>query len=374
LNYFAGNNMRVSRVDGCNFAIFMETKSTERARIEAIADAMLGQVEQPLELDGHHIQLRLNLGLAGSWQVTKQAETLLSAAESALDIARRGGAHNIGWFSSVLARDIARTRLVERHLWQALERNELSIHFQPQISLSDKSVIGAEALLRWSSEALGQVSPAEFIPVAESSGAIHELGKLRSDRGLQDGKDLAVTPERGGQRVAGPARLQRHERDHRRDVLGDTGLPASRLHVELTETSLLTNHEFVVQQIDAMRSSGVKIALDDFGTGHSSFEYLARLPIDKIKIDQSFVRKMLKDTKSQPIIQAVLGLASGLQLETVCEGVETEEQAMLLRLAGCTQAQGYLYGKPMPADEFNAFLRTWQQPEATTGAQPAASH
>jgi diguanylate cyclase (GGDEF)-like protein len=373
LEFFAGNNMRVSRVDGCNFAIFMETKSTERARIEAIADAMLGQVEQPLELDGHHIQLRLNLGLAGSWQVTKQAETLLSAAESALDIARRGGAHNIGWFSSVLARDIARTRLVERHLWQALERNELSVHFQPQISLSDKSVIGAEALLRWTSEALGQVSPAEFIPVAESSGAIHELGRFV----LTEACRMARTWPSHLSVAVNVSAVQLDFSDMHEiieETLRDTGLQASRLHVELTETSLLTNHEFVVQQIDAMRSSGVKIALDDFGTGHSSFQYLARLPIDKIKIDQSFVRKMLKDTKSQPIIQAVLGLASGLQLETVCEGVETEEQAMLLRLAGCTQAQGYLYGKPMPADEFNAFLRTWQQPESTTGAHPAASH
>lgn len=155
-------------------------------------------------------------------------------------------------------------------------------------------------------------------------------------------------------------------------VLGETGLQANRLHVELTETSLLTNHEFVVSQINALRSAGVKIALDDFGTGHSSFEYLAKLPIDKIKIDQSFVRKMLKDTKSQPIIQAVLGLANGLKLETVCEGVETEEQAMLLRLAGCTHAQGYLYDKPMPAAEFNTLLRNWQQP-GVARAEPASA-
>jgi diguanylate cyclase (GGDEF)-like protein len=371
LAYFAGNNMRVSRLDGCNFAIFMETKSADRSRIEAIADAMLGQVEQPLELDGHKIQLRLNLGLAGSWQVTKQAETLLSAAESALDIVRRGGAHNIGWFSSVLARDIARTRLVERHLWQALDRNELSIHFQPLISLSDKSVVGAEALLRWSSEALGNVSPAEFIPVAESSGAIHELGKFvlaeacKAARSWPSNLSVAVN--------VSPVQLDFSDMNKIiNQVLGEAGLEANRLHVELTESSLLTNHEFVVHQIEALRSAGVKIALDDFGTGHSSFEYLARLPIDKIKIDQSFVRKMLKDTKSQPIIQAVLGLANGLKLETVCEGVESEEQAMLLRLAGCTQAQGYLYGKPMPAAEFTAFLRTWQQPEAAP-AEPMSA-
>ena len=325
---------------------------------------MLGQVEQPLTIDGHQIQPRSNIGMVGSWQVARQAEALLSAAEAALDIARRTSSRDITWFNLVLARDIERSRLIERHLWQSLERDELSVVFQPLVSLATRRVVGAEALARWTSEALGEVSPAEFISVAETSGAIHEIGRfvLRqaciAARGWPDHISVAVN--------VSPVQLDFSDMSKVvREVLVETGLPANRLHIELTESSLMTNHEFVSHQIQALRQSGIKVALDDFGTGHSSFEYMANLPIDKIKIDQSFVRKMLKDTKSQPIIQAVLGLANGLKLQTVCEGVETDEQALLLRLAGCTEGQGYLFGKPMPRQAFTAYLRDNAQSAAS---------
>ncbi len=351
LAYFAGDRDKVGRLDGSTFAVILETKTSDRDRAQAIADAMLGQVEQPLSIDGHQIQPRSNIGMAGSWQVARQAEALVSAAEAALDIAKRTNSHDITWFNLVLARDIERSRRIERHLWQALERNELSIQFQPLVNLATRRVVGAEALLRWTSEALGDVSPAEFISVAETSGAIHQIGRFVLKRACLAARrwpdDIAVAVN------VSPVQLDFSDMSVVvRQVLAETGLPASRLHIELTETSLMTNHEFVVHQIQALRELGVKIALDDFGTGHSSFEYLANLPIDKIKIDQSFVRKMLKDTKSQPIIQAVLALANGLKLNTVCEGVETDEQALLLRLAGCTEGQGYLFGKPMRPEQF----------------------
>ena len=352
---FAGHRDRVARLDGSTFALVIDTKSRDRAQVQSIVDAMLGQVEQPLKLDGHSIQIRLNIGLVASSQVARNGETLMSAAESALDIAKPQSSSNITWFSSALARDIARSRLIERHLWHAIERDELSVRFQPLVMLADRQVIGAEALVRWKNDALGDISPAEFIPVAESSGAIHDIGQFvlrESCRAALDWPDhvsvaVNVSPVQLDFSDMGKTVMK---------ALSDTGLKPSRLHLELTETSLMTNHEFVIEQILALRLLGVKIALDDFGTGHSSFEYLARLPIDKIKIDQSFVRKMLKDNKSQPIIQAVLGLANGLNLDTVCEGIETDEHAMLLRLAGCNQGQGYLFGKPMTRAEFGLYL------------------
>jgi diguanylate cyclase (GGDEF)-like protein len=351
LAYFAGDRDKVARLDGSTFALILETKTSDRDRAQAIADAMLGQVEQPLSIDGHQIQPRSNIGMVGSWQVARQADALISAAEAALDIAKRTNSHDITWFNLVLARDIERSRRIERHLWHALERNELSVQFQPLVNLATRRVVCAEALLRWKSEALGDVSPTEFISVAETSGAIHEIGQFVLERACLAARswpdDIAVAVN------VSPVQLDFSDMSVVvRQALAETGLPAGRLHIELTETSLMTNHEFVVHQIQALRKLGVKIALDDFGTGHSSFEYLANLPIDKIKIDQSFVRKMLRDTKSQPIIQAVLGLANGLKLNTVCEGVETDDQVLLLRLAGCTEGQGYLFGKPMRPEEF----------------------
>ncbi len=355
LAYFAGHKDWVARLDGSTFGVLLKTKVADRDRAQALVDAMLGQVEQPLELDGHNIQTRLLIGIAGSWQVTRQADILISSAETALDIAKRSNQCGITWFNATLGQDIARSRLVERHIWRAIDRNELSLCFQPQVNLATRKVTGAEALLRWTSDVLGSVSPAEFIPIAESSGAIHDLGRFA----LQQACEAAANwPEEMTVAVnVSPVQLDFSDMGKIvRQVLAETGLPAHRLHIELTETSLVTNQEFVAEQIILLRLMGVKIALDDFGTGHSSLDYLAKLPIDKIKIDQSFVRKMLKDTRSQPIIIAVLSLARSLDLQTVCEGIETEDQALLLRLAGSTEGQGYLFGKPMTSEQFEQYI------------------
>lgn len=365
---FAGHKDWVSRLDGSTFGVVLKIKAADRERAQALVDAMLGQVEQPLAVDGHHIQLKLLVGLAGSWQVARQAHVLISSAETALDIAKRSNLRGITWFNSSLGRDIAHSRLIERHLWLAIERNELSVCFQPQVNLATRQVTGAEALVRWTSDALGSVSPAEFIPIAESSGAIHELGRFVLEQACETARnwpdDVAVAVN------VSPVQLDFSDMGKIiREVLDSTGLPPHRLHIELTETSLVTNQEFVAEQIASLRLMGVKIALDDFGTGHSSLDYLARLPIDKIKIDQSFVRKMLKDTRSQPIIQAVLALARGLDLQTVCEGIETEDQALLLRLAGSTEGQGYLFGKPMTRELFERYLRASTRQDDMTAAE-----
>ncbi len=352
---FAGHKDWVARLDGSTFGVLLKARAADRDRAQALTDAMLGQVEQPLELDGHHIQLRLLIGMAGTWQVTRQADILISSAETALDIAKRSGLCGITWFNASLGRDIARSRLVERHIWRAIDRNELSLCFQPQVNLASRKITGAEALLRWTSDALGSVSPAEFIPIAESCGAIHDIGRFALEQACEAAKNW---PEEMTVAVnVSPVQLDFSDMGKVvRDVLAETGLPAHRLHIELTETSLVTNQEFVAEQIALLRLMGVKIALDDFGTGHSSLDYLAKLPIDKIKIDQSFVRKMLKDTRSQPIINAVLSLARSLDLQTVCEGIETEDQALLLRLAGSTEGQGYLFGKPMTSEQFEQYV------------------
>jgi diguanylate cyclase (GGDEF)-like protein len=369
LAYFAGHKQWVARLDGGTFGVLLKTRSADRDRAQALVDAMLGQMEQALELDGHHIQLKLQIGMAGSWQVTRQADILISSAETALDIAKRSSLCGITWFNSSLGRDIARCRQIERHMWRALERNELSLCFQPQVNLATRKVTGGEALLRWTSDALGTVSPAEFIPIAESSGAIHELGRFALEQACRAARDwpsdVAVSVN------VSPVQLDFSDIGRIvRDVLAETGLAAHRLHIELTETSLMTNQEFVAEQIAALRLMGVKIALDDFGTGHSSLDYLAKLPIDKIKIDQSFVRRMLKDTRSQPIIQAVLGLARSLNLQTVCEGIESEDQALLLRLAGSTEGQGYLFGKPMSAQDFKRCVLDSRRTAGLAGAEP----
>jgi diguanylate cyclase (GGDEF)-like protein len=351
---FAGTKGFVARIDGNTFAVLLKDCPDQEHALLTY-QALLEQVEQPITIESNHVQIRLNSGLAGSWIGVNGANELLAAAEAALDVSKQTNSGQLICFDPSLAGDASRALQIERHLWTAAERGELSVVFQPQVDLDTRKIIGAEALVRWENKELGKVSPAEFVPIAERSGAVQQIGKFVL---WQACLIAANWPEDVTLAVnVSPLQFDLGDVDEMvGQILDDSGLAAERLHLELTETSLLTNRGSALKQINALRARGVRIALDDFGTGHSSFEYLANLPIDKIKVDQSFVRNIMTEPKARPIIYSMLILADGLGLKSVCEGIETEEQVAILKSAGCIEGQGYLFSKPIESDQFSKLI------------------
>ena len=249
--------------------------------------------------------------------------------------------------------------LLENSLTQALERDELRLCYQPQRDLQSGRVVGVEALIRWQHPQLGVVSPGRFIPIAEDSGLIHSIGEWVLRSACAQGRawlDQGIDMGRVAVNVAGPQIQRGGLADTVRRVLEESGFPADRLELEVTEGFIMGQADEAVAELNALRALGVTLAIDDFGTGYSSLSYLKKLPVHTLKIDQSFVRDIPDDATDMAIADAIIALARSLQLTVVAEGVETREQAEFLQGAGCHTVQGYLYSVPLPAAEVAAYL------------------
>jgi EAL domain-containing protein (putative c-di-GMP-specific phosphodiesterase class I) len=254
---------------------------------------------------------------------------------------------------------------LEAAMQQAIERGEISLMFQPQVSLDDGSIVGVEALMRWMHPQLGAVSPERFIPVAEETGRIVELGRWILDEAC---REVATWP--GNLRLSvnvSPIQFELLDVvDEIREALAVSGLPAHRLDVEITEGIFMSNAKAVIQSLQHLRNLGVSIALDDFGTGYSSLSYLGRLPVDKIKIDQSFVKRLPGDQEAGVIIRAVMMLSEALRKVVIAEGIETADQAWMLRMMSCKIGQGFHFGRPKTAAEMRELLASRAGPSATS--------
>jgi EAL domain-containing protein (putative c-di-GMP-specific phosphodiesterase class I) len=285
--------------------------------------------------------------------------TLLKNTEAALSRARMQGGNNYQFYSSDMNARALKRLALESSLRRAVENEEFVVHYQSQVDLDSKKVVGAEALVRWQHPLLGVLAPTDFIPLAEDTGLICPIGTwvLR-----------AACAQTRAWRQEGFARLriavnvsprQFQEENFMQTVvqaLSETGLDSHCLELELTETSIMQNTESAVKTLNRLREIGVKIAIDDFGTGYSSLGYLKRLPIDCVKFDRSFVRGATTDPDDAALVMAMITLAHNLKLRVVAEGVETDEQAAFLRLLRCHEGQGYLFSKPTPAEVFRASL------------------
>jgi EAL domain-containing protein (putative c-di-GMP-specific phosphodiesterase class I) len=256
----------------------------------------------------------------------------------------------------------ARALQLENALRRALERHQLSLHYQPQFALDDGGeprIVGAEALLRWQHPELGWVSPAEFIPVAESSGLILPIGEWVLREALSQLKrwDAAGLPELT-MAVNLSAVQFRHDNlpELVGRVLAELHMPARRLELELTEGAAMDNPAVAITVMNELHARGVRLSIDDFGTGYSSLSYLKKFRVSKLKIDQSFVRDLTEDSEDRAIVDAVIRMAEALGLQTLAEGVETEGQLAFLRHQGCLAVQGYLFSRPLTADAFAAFV------------------
>jgi diguanylate cyclase (GGDEF)-like protein len=347
----------VARLGGDEFVLLMED-ITGPEQVVIVAQKLLEEFNQPLMVDQTQIGVTASLGISLYPQDGETADELMRNADSAMYRAKARGRNTYHFYTEELTRKAYERILFESDLRQALSNQEFSLLYQPQVSLDDRRIVGVEALLRWNHKKLGVISPAKFIPLAEESGLIVPLGdwvlheacrqaRLWLDDGVQIGR-IAVN-------VAGPQILRKTFLDSVSGALEDSGLSPENLELEITENFIMQGATPAIEQLEALRSMGVQIAIDDFGTGYSSLSYLKRLPVHKLKIDQSFVRDIPDDSDDMAISRAVIALAKEMGMTSIAEGVETRAQADYLIREGCDEAQGYLFSHPITAEQIERF-------------------
>ena len=348
----------VSRQGGDEFVVLLEDMESKSAVLAATAK-LVARLQEPFVCDGKEIATSASIGVCLFPDDGEDFETLRKKADIAMYRAKESGRNTFQCFDEVMNAGVTEHLVLRNALHRALERKELALVFQPQIELATGNVMGAEALLRWNHPQLGAVSPARFIPVAEETGLILPIGEWALQAACTEAVgwgrmgwselivavNLSAVQFRRGQLMQTVAQ-----------VLGQTGLSPTRLELELTESILIQNVDSVMNALRDFKQLGVQLSIDDFGTGYSSLSYLKRFDIDKLKIDQSFVRDLGSNADDAAIVNAIIQLARSLKLRTIAEGVETPEVAQRLLELGCDEAQGYWFARPMPADQFRRFL------------------
>ena len=339
----------VTRLGGDEFAILRSGvgRSYECAQL---ASDIIKTVSEPYNIEGQEIVIGTSIGIAIVSDGNVAPDQLLKQADMALYRAKADGRGMFRFFEPEMDAQFQARRALESDMRKALANREFELFYQPQVNIKANEISGFEALLRWRHPERGMISPAEFIPIAEDIGLISGIGDWIIEQACLD---AAAWP--GNIKVAvNLSPVQFRNRGLVRSVkqaIARSGLDPRRLELEITETVLLQDNEATVTTLHELRKHGVRIAMDDFGTGYSSLSYLRSFPFDKIKIDQSFVRELSSRADCLVIVQSIASLGTGLGMPTVAEGVETEDQLSQIRAAGCTEAQGYYFGRPKPAGE-----------------------
>jgi diguanylate cyclase (GGDEF)-like protein/PAS domain S-box-containing protein len=340
-------NEFVARIGGDEFAIAVSGVDEPEA-ISSLLQRVYAAIRQSHECGVHHIVSDSSIGVAFAPKDGAGCDQILQNADLAMYEAKSSGRRTYRFFEKSMESKVKERRLLETDLRLAIETQELEVYYQPIASLSDSQIIGCEALARWNHPTRGSVSPADFIPLAEKSGLIHSLGEFvlrkacAEAAGWPSGLKLSVN--------VSPLQLRSETLVLKVvSALAESGLPANRLELEITEAALIDDDEAALRILHELRSIGVRIALDDFGTGYSSLSYLRRFPFDKIKIDRSFVGDLAKPDGSSAIIKAVVAIAAERNIATTAEGVETDAQREKLYQLGCSEMQGFLFSRPKPA-------------------------
>jgi diguanylate cyclase (GGDEF)-like protein len=343
----------IGRVGGDEFALVASVAGLEQAI--QLSDRIASAIAEPFVLDGQQITMTSCAGIALAPDDGVEADLLLDNAQFALGRARSEGRGRRCFFEVGMDARAKARRLLEFDLRKAIAAEEFEIFYQPLIELKSGAVSGAEALLRWKHPHRGMISPADFIPLSEETGLITRLGPWVLRHAC---REAASWPDELTVAVNISA-VQFRDRDFVKTVtaaLSESKLPAERLELEVTETALLNDDSQTVELLHQLRKTGVRISLDDFGTGYSSLSYLRSFPFDKIKIDRSFVQGISDSPNTMVIVKALIDLSTGLKMMINAEGVEAQAELEWLKSAGCTEVQGYLISKPLPADKFRAFV------------------
>ena len=345
-----GEAGQVGRLGGDEFEVVLPNIS-DKGDLSKLAQGIIDSLSRPYTINGTAVSIGASIGIVTSDYDDRTSDDLMRDADLALYAAKAAGKGCFRFFAPEMHEAARERQLMESDLRVALEKNQLRLAYQPCIDASTEEVTGFEALIRWDHPEHGPVSPVMFIPLAEEIGLINEIGEwvLRTACA-----EAAKWPQSVSVAVnLSPVQFKSHALATMvRTVLSETDFPAKRLELEITEGVFLNNDEHVHDMIASLKAIGLKLALDDFGTGYSSLSYLQRVPFDKIKIDRSFVTGATDpESRNAALIRAMVGLASDLQMQTTAEGVETQEELLLVRNLGCSLIQGYIFGKPMPPEE-----------------------
>jgi diguanylate cyclase (GGDEF)-like protein len=339
------------RFDDDEFAVIMASDDIQAA--SALAESLRASLVRPIFME-QNWQISAGIGIAQAPADGKTAEELSRRADLALRAAKRDGRGTLQRFEPYIEMEHSEQRFIRRELESALAANALHVHYQPVVAAAGGGMLGVEALLRWTHPSRGAIAPSVFIPLAEKSGLMLQLGEFVLRRALADGArwpNLTVAVNLSPVQIRDPKLI-----DLVSAVIAESGIAPSRIIFEITEGVLIDDPQETLQRLEALRRLGVSLALDDFGTGYSSLSYLQRFPFSVIKIDRAFVTSLGNTGHAGAIIQSIVALGHALGMKVLAEGVETDEQRVLLRLAGCDEMQGFLFAKPRPAESIDKVL------------------
>jgi predicted signal transduction protein with EAL and GGDEF domain len=340
-----------------------QTAVEQPADVAYLAVRIQEAINEPCELAGHRFIVEASIGIAMSPDSGVEAEQLLKNADLAMYQAKADGHGTFCFFEPEMDVRVKARSALEFDLRQAIMYGQFELYYQPVVNLQNGKITGCEALLRWHHPERGMISPTEFITIAEETGLIDQLGEWV----LRTACAEAMTWPDDIKVAVNVSPVQFKNQTLALTVIGAlaaSGLPARRLELEITETAIIHNEEATLVKLSQLREMGVQITLDDFGTGYSSLSYLQRIPFDKIKIDQSFIKNVMDNNVSVAIVDAVITVAKARNVITVAEGVETEQQRELVRTLGCSEMQGYLFSRPVPVQDLLQFFPTHAQSPA----------
>jgi diguanylate cyclase (GGDEF)-like protein/PAS domain S-box-containing protein len=350
----------VARLGGDEFVLVLSDQKNEQS-VSAELQRIVTSFSQPFSVDGRDVFITASVGVALYPQDAKDPESLMKYAELAMYRAKESGRNAYQLFTAEMQTWVTERLALESRLRRALEHGEFSLHYQPQVDLRSNRIFGCEALIRWKQADLGMVSPEKFIPLAEETGLIVPIGEwvLRTAcRQCKIWQDAGLPPVAVAVNISARQFREKDLLQLVASILAESGLAPSQLELEVTESVIMHDEQQVIASLQAFRDIGVRLSVDDFGTGYSSLSYLKRFPVHRLKIDQSFVRELTSHADDAAIAQAVITLGHSLNLRVIAEGVETPEQLAFLRRNQCDEMQGYLFGKPVPADEFGKLLES----------------
>jgi diguanylate cyclase (GGDEF)-like protein len=357
----------VARFGGDEFVVLLANLGTQKAKsaalqAEAIGEKILAAFTEVFQLDTYEYPCTPSVGVTLFSPEDRNVDELLKRADLAMYDAKSAGRNGLRFFDPAMQTMITARAALETDLREDLKKERLLLHYQPQVDHEGK-LLGAEALARWPHAQKGMISPSEFIPVAESTGLILPLGALMLKIACRQLARWSADPATERLTIAiNVSALQMRQKnfvEEVRTIIEQTGANPHRLKIELTESTLVSNVDDVIAKMDKLKAIGIGFSLDDFGTGYSSLSYLKRLPLDQLKIDRSFVKDVLVDSNDAAIAQMIIALSKSLGLSVIAEGVETEEQYAFLAQHGQLNYQGYLFGRPLPSEDFERLARAF---------------
>ena len=348
----------LSRQGGDEFNLLL-TNLAEPDAIVTFLGELMGDIQLPFWVEGQELTISASVGVAIYPEDGADFESLLKKADMAMYQAKDAGRNAYRFFNQEMNEEAVEQITMHAGLWRALEAEQFVLYFQPQFDIPSGRLIGAEALIRWNHPDLGLVSPARFIPVAEETGLVVQIGDWVLREACREAVKWRDAGRAGVVVAVNLSAVQFKRGDIEQSIaraLNESGLDPAQLELELTESILIRDSENVLSSVRRLKQMGIKLSIDDFGTGYSSLSYLKRFEVDKLKIDQTFVRDLVDNPEDAAIVCAIVQMAHSLGLRTIAEGVESQPVLEILRGYGCDEVQGFHCGRPTPADSFMEFI------------------